>query len=515
MSNLTVRSRLVFVTAAVGFVLLVTGAAAFIGVTRGTDALQRMFEGRAKDLQVISSIDELVADTRFSVSDAILDPSEQKTRLVTEATASRVQQVDALMAQYLANTSNGNESRLATQFSSSWAALRDKGLRPAVQLLTANNLSEAQWVETQTIEAATRSVRAQGAALRNLELSVAQQEYDDARASGHVAQVVIALFVVGGLGVVALICAALARGLFRELGGEPHVAAEVARRVAGGDLSIRVPIAPDDKRSVLSAMAAMRERLAAMIGDIRSSTESITEASAGIAAGNTLLAGRTQDQAAGIQQTSATMEQLASTVKANAERAEQAHALVRVASSKAEDGNRATRDAVERMSELTQRSGRVREITSVIEGISFQTNLLALNAAVEAARAGSHGRGFAVVAQEVRALAERSSRAAREIDGLIKGMTAEVDLSGVAVNKAGVSIVELIETVNGVSKLVESIASASSEQSVGIDQVNAAVTTMDHTTQKNASFAQDGVQAASALETQAQSLRAAVRAFQL
>lgn len=515
MSNFTVRSRLVFVTAAVAFVLLAIGATAFLGVTRATDALQRMFEGRARDVQLISTIDELVADTRFSVSDAILDPSEQKTRLVIEATSSHIQQVDALMAQYLANTPQGDESRLAAQFSANWAILRDKGLRPAVQLLTANNLSEAQWVETQTIEPTTRSVREQGTALRKLELVVAQQEYNDARTSGHVAQVVVAVFVAGGLGAVALLCAAMARSLFRELGGEPYVAAEVARRVADGDLSVHVPIKPGDERSVLFAMAAMRERLASMIGDIRSSTENITGASAGIAAGNTLLAGRTEEQAAGIEQTSATMEQLASTVKANAGRAEQAHALVRVASAKAEDGNRATKDAMARMNELAQRSGRVREITSVIEGISFQTNLLALNAAVEAARAGSHGRGFAVVAQEVRALAERSSRAAREIDGLIKGMTSEVDLSGLAVNRAGTTIVDLIETVTGVSKLVESIATASSEQSVGINQVNAAVTTMDHTTQKNAAFAKDGVQAASALEAQAQSLRAAVQAFQL
>jgi methyl-accepting chemotaxis protein-1 (serine sensor receptor) len=515
MSKFTVKSRLVFVTSAVAFILLVIGAAALIGVTRATNALQLMFEGRARAVQVISTIDELVADTRFSVSDAILDPSEQKTKAVTASTASHIEQVDTLMAQYLANTPKGDESKLASQLSSNWAILRDKGLRPAVQLLASNNLSEAQWVETQTIEPTTKSVRAQGTNLRKLELADAQQEYDSARASGHGAQTVVVVFILAGLGVVALICTAMARSLFRELGGEPHLAADVARRVADGDLSVSVPVKPGDTRSVLFAMAAMRERLASMIGDIRSSTENITEASAGIAAGNTLLAGRTEEQAAGIEQTSATMEQLASTVKANAGRAEQAHALVRVASEKAQDGNRATKDAIARMTELAQRSGRVREITSVIEGISFQTNLLALNAAVEAARAGSHGRGFAVVAQEVRALAERSSRAAKEIDALIKGMTSEVDLSSIAVNRAGSTIDDLIGTVNGVSKLVESIASASSEQSVGIDQVNAAVTTMDHTTQKNASFAQDGVQAASALEAQAQSLRAAVRAFQL
>lgn len=167
------------------------------------------------------------------------------------------------------------------------------------------------------------------------------------------------------------------------------------------------------------------------------------------------------------------------------------------------------------MAALAQRSARIQEITSVIDGISFQTNLLALNAAVEAARAGSQGRGFAVVAQEVRALAERSSGAAKEIDKLIKEMTVEVDQSNHAVEAAAVTIVDLLGAVRGVAQLVDSIADASGEQSAGIDQVNAAVTVMDRVTRQNAAFVQDGVQAASALRTQAETLRSAVRAFQL
>ncbi|CAB3793925.1 hypothetical protein LMG28614_03794 [Paraburkholderia ultramafica] len=515
MRNLTVKSRLVLLTAAVAVVLLGVGAAGLIGVTRATDALQRMFEGRAKALQVISSIDELVAETRFSVSDAILDPSAQKTKSVTDAADAHIRQVDDLMRQYAENGAVGEVKQLASQFSSNWTGLRDKGLRPAMKLLVDNNLSEAQWVETQTIEPMTKAVRSQGSELRKMELQLAQQEYDHARYAGHVVQAVVGAFIVGGLAIVALFCAGMARSLFRELGGEPHVAANAARRVASGDLSVSVPVKPGDTLSVLFAMSTMRERLALMIGDIRSSTETIADATANIAAGNARLAGRTEEHAAGIQQTSASMEQLASTVKANVEHAEQAHILARVASEKAEDGDRAAKDAIERMNELAQRSARVREITSVIEGISFQTNLLALNAAVEAARAGANGRGFAVVAQEVRALAERSSRAAKEIDVLIKGMTAEVDLSSVAVKRAGATITDLIGAVTGVSHLVESIANASAEQGAGIDQVNTAVVTMDRMTQNNASFAQEGVQAASALETQAQQLRLAVRAFQL
>jgi methyl-accepting chemotaxis protein len=167
------------------------------------------------------------------------------------------------------------------------------------------------------------------------------------------------------------------------------------------------------------------------------------------------------------------------------------------------------------MSALAERSARVHDITSVIEGIAFQTNLLALNAAVEAARAGSEGRGFAVVAQEVRALAQRSSSAAKEIGVLIKEMTGEVDRSGVAVGAAGKTIVDLLSAVRGVVDLVESIADASNEQSAGIDQVNLAVVVMDRVTQQNAAFVQDGAQAAGALKSQAAALRQAVRAFQL
>jgi len=167
------------------------------------------------------------------------------------------------------------------------------------------------------------------------------------------------------------------------------------------------------------------------------------------------------------------------------------------------------------MRALAQRSARIQEITSVIDGISFQTNLLALNAAVEAARAGTQGRGFAVVAQEVRALAERSSGAAKEIDTLIVEMTTEVDQSNRAVGAAAATIVDLLGAVRGVAELVDSIADASQEQSDGIDQVDAAVAVMDRVTQQNAAFVQDGVQAASALRAEAEALRSAVRAFQL
>jgi methyl-accepting chemotaxis protein len=515
MRKLTVKTRLLILTLAVAVVSLGIGAAGLVGVSNSIQALQQMYDGRAKALQAISTINELVTEASFSVSDAILDPSAQKTQLVASGTAGRIEQVDGLMKQYVAGSESADERKRAEAFASNWNTLRDKGLQPAVQLLNANNLSEAQWVQTQTIDPVSKAVKSQGAELRKMELSVAQSEYELARKTGRVVEVFVASFIVGGLLVVVVLCASMARSLFRELGGEPNVAAEVANRVAAGDLSVEVPVKRDDTRSVLFAMKTMRERLASMIGEIRNSTETIAEASSGIASGNGTLATRTEEHAASIQQTSASMEQLASMVKANAEHAVQARTLAGIASEKAADGDRAARDAAERMTALAQRSARVREITSVIEGIAFQTNLLALNAAVEAARAGNQGRGFAVVAQEVRALAERSSSAAKEIDLLINEMTTEVDLSGVAVDAAGKTIVDLLGSVRGVVDLVDSIAEATQEQSSGIDQVNAAVMVMDRVTQQNAAFVQEGAQAAIALKSQAETLRSVVRSFQL
>lgn len=515
MKNLTVKSRLLIVTVSVAAVLVAIGSAGLFGMSQGTASLKDVFEGGTKALQTISTIDELVAETHFSVSDAVLDPSAAKTQAVTEATARRVERIDQLINNFLSYPLTGDQKALATQFASNWRTLRDKGFRPVAQLLQANNLSEAQWVVTQTIEPTATAVKSEGAQLRELQLASAQAEYNRALSTSRIVQWVVAGSIAIGVGVVALLCASLARMLFHQLGGEPALAASIAHRVSEGDLSVVVPVKNGDTHSMMYAMSLMRSRLSSMIGGIQSSADTIANTTTDINAGNTALAGRTEEQAASIEQTSASMEQLASTVKANADHAVQARELASVASAKAREGDRAAADAVLRMQSLAERSAQIREITSVIEGISFQTNLLALNAAVEAARAGTQGRGFAVVAQEVRGLAERSSTAAKEIAALIRDVTTEVDSSGAAVKVAGETIVELLGSVTGVTELVDAIASASREQSAGIDQFSAAVSLMDRMTQQNSALVQDSVCAANALETQAQQLRKSVQTFRV
>jgi len=209
------------------------------------------------------------------------------------------------------------------------------------------------------------------------------------------------------------------------------------------------------------------------------------------------------------------MEQLTATVKQNAENARQASQLALSASQTAEKGGSVVDGVVKTMSEIAGSSKKIADITSVIDGIAFQTNILALNAAVEAARAGEQGRGFAVVAGEVRNLAQRSAQAAKEIKGLIDDSVNRVSIGSQLVGTAGETMNDIVSAVTRVTDIMGEIASASDEQSRGIDQVGEAVTEMDRVTQQNASLVEESAAAAASLEDQASRLSQSVSLFKI
>jgi len=248
---------------------------------------------------------------------------------------------------------------------------------------------------------------------------------------------------------------------------------------------------------------------------VLASTESVGSATREIAAGNMDLSSRTEEQAASLEETASSMTQLTETVKQNAGNARQASALARTASDMADAGDDAVLEMVATIEKISQASTMIAEITGLIEGIAFQTNILALNAAVEAARAGDQGRGFAVVASEVRSLAQRSSAAAKEINGLISSSAALVrDGSRQAVGvRAGMGQVKM--AIKQVSEIAGEIADASEEQSRGIEQVALAVAQMDQVTQQNAALVEQAAAAAHSLEEQTIRLRDTVLAFKV
>ncbi len=209
------------------------------------------------------------------------------------------------------------------------------------------------------------------------------------------------------------------------------------------------------------------------------------------------------------------MEQLASTVKNNAENAKQANQLAIAASGIAVKGGKVVSEVVGTMSAINQSAKKIEDIISVIDGIAFQTNILALNAAVEAARAGEQGRGFAVVATEVRSLASRSAEAAREIKNLIGESVGRVEEGNKLVEQAGNTMADLVTSVQRVTDIMGEISAASTEQSAGVAQVNQAVVQMDLGTQQNAALVEQMAAAASSLRTQAGQLVETVAQFKL
>ena len=325
------------------------------------------------------------------------------------------------------------------------------------------------------------------------------------------------ILAIGFAGLVAGIASAMiiARGLIKQLGGEPNYAANVASQIAAGDLTVDIDTRADDKSSMLFAMKAMRDDLVKIVAEVRTGTDAIATSSAEIAAGNQDLSSRTEEQASSLEETASSMEELASTVRQNADNAKEADHLAARASDVAVKGGEVVSQVVFTMEAINESARKIVDIISVIDGISFQTNILALNAAVEAARAGEQGRGFAVVASEVRNLAQRSASAAKEIKQLIGNSVEKVEDGSRLVAQAGQTMDEVVESVRRVTGIVAGIAEASMEQSAGIEQVNQAIGQMDAVTQQNAALVEEAAAASEAMQEQAARLAQAVSVFKL
>ncbi len=311
----------------------------------------------------------------------------------------------------------------------------------------------------------------------------------------------------------------LAEGINTLVERTGHACLETARAIgalARGDLSAEMAgryegVFGELQRDTNRTMDTLRD----VATQLAQSAESVQAASAEISEGSRDLAARTESQAATLEQTAAALQQITATVQQNADNAGTASRLAEAARDTASTGGEVIGRAIRAMEQIEQSAARIADIMSVIDEIAFQTNLLALNASVEAARAGEAGKGFAVVAQEVRALAQRSASASKDIKALIGESGQQVAAGAALVNEAGGSLAQIVGAVDKVTAIVADIASASAEQARGIDEVNVAVTNLDQVTQRNSSLVEETSAAAGLLAEQAQRLGGIVRFFQL
>lgn len=337
--------------------------------------------------------------------------------------------------------------------------------------------------------------------LNKLQVRVAEQEFIRSTERYENTLMTNSIIIIISIVIAIILSFIITRSLLKQLGGEPNYTANVIYHIAQGDLSVKVDLKPNDDSSILFAIRQMVSKLSEIIGDVRSTADSLSSASEELSATAQSLSQAATQQAASIEETSASMEEITASIGQNNDNAKVTDSIASKSAQEATQGGDAVKNTVDAMRKIAQK-------ISVIDDIAYQTNLLALNAAIEAGRAGEHGRGFAVVASEVRKLAGRSQTAAKEIGELAGG---SVKLA----ESAGQLLDEIVPAIRKTADLVQEISAASDEQTMGANQITTAISQISVATQQNSSSAEELYSTSEELTSQALQLQQMMEFFKL
>ncbi|WP_288392254.1 methyl-accepting chemotaxis protein [uncultured Herbaspirillum sp.] len=510
-SQLSIRSRLIFVIAFLALLLVSSGVLGLLSLRSTNAQMRSLYEDRLVALSQLERMSAALDAARNGISTSIVGDSGD-----IDANMDKIEKAlkanDAVVTKYQQTPLSSEERALLEKMIAQRQKFVAEGIKPATEALRNRDFQSAIELYGGVMLKLYSEAHATLAQLMDLQRSVGRQMHEQAQQRYQSLLVIMGVAMLAGLVVALLMGVLLVRAISRPL----QRAVTVAQAVAAGDLTQRIEVhSQDETGQLMQALQQMNDNLQGIVGQVRLSTDTIATASGEIAHGNLDLSSRTEQQAGALEETASAMEQLTSTVRTNAENAQQAKQLAHSASEVAVRGGQVVRQVVDTMSSINQSSSKIVDIISVIDGIAFQTNILALNAAVEAARAGEQGRGFAVVASEVRSLAQRSAAAAKEIKVLIDDSVTRVGSGSALVAQAGATIDEVVHSVQQVSAVVTEISAAGQEQSQGIEEVNRAITQMDESTQQNAALVEQAAAAAQAMQEQAARLSAAVSVFRL
>jgi methyl-accepting chemotaxis protein len=512
LETMKTRTRLMVAFGVVVVLAAVLGIGGLVALSKVQGSVDDIADNWLPSVRAASDMERALSTFRRRQMNHVLASDEGQMKQYEQELRAMEPEVEAKIASYEKLIALPEERQIVDRIRAGW---RDY-LRDSAEATARSAGGQKAEARTALMGDSRRRFDAIGADLDRL-IAVNGKGADQAREHSDAVYASARNITIGLLLVVSVVGATLAtlitRSLMRDLGGEPAYAREMLRRVAAGELGVRIDVEGSDERSLMAELRKMVASLNGIVTSIRSASDSISTASTQIAAGNVDLSARTEEQASNLQQTAASMEQFTGSVTANAASARQAAELASGAAEVAGRSGTLVGEVVQTMAQIQESSRRITDIISVIDGIAVQTNILALNAAVEAARAGEQGRGFAVVAGEVRSLAQRASQAAREIKTLINDSSEKVETGGRQVQSAGGTIEELVAQVQRVSALISEITAATLEQSAGINQVNNAVTQLDQVTQQNAALVEESAAATESLKAQAQGLSQAVSVF--
>ncbi len=510
LKNLTIRSRLIFMLSFMSVLMIGIGTLGLSGMSASNEGLRSVYQDRTVAAGQISYILERVMANMLLIRDTQLAGTRELAQENWAAMSRNIDAITRTWEAYMGTYLTPEEKKLAEEWASIRAHFVKEGLIVAMESMRAGRFDEAARVIEQVTVPAYQPVREGAAKLMQLQMDVAQQQYEEAVDLYELQNVLIWTAIALGVAIAGVIGFMLISAIIRQL----NEAIRIANAIAKGDLTNEIEVTSNDEIGrMLAAMKAMSESLVELVVTVMGASASVAAGSAQIAAGNANLSQRTEEQASSLEETASSMEEFTSTVKQNADSAGQANQLALAARQQAEKGGSVVSSAVQAMDEINNASKRIADIIGVIDEIAFQTNLLALNAAVEAARAGEQGRGFAVVATEVRNLAGRSATAAKEIKELIQDSVEKVEDGSALVTQSGQTLEEIVGAVKKVTDIVAEIAAASEEQSAGIEQVNKAVMQLDDMTQQNAALVEEASAASEAMSEQAVELKKLMERF--
>lgn len=318
--------------------------------------------------------------------------------------------------------------------------------------------------------------------------------------------------------VVAAVIIAILFGLFlsRIIGRPVRQLVQSAERIADGDLNVTIELnSKDEIGELAAAFRKMADNLNEVMTNIRGAAEQVASGARLVSESSISLSQGATEQASSVEQLTASIEEIASQTRLNADNSRDANMLADTARNNADQGNRQMQEMLSAMEEINLSSEKISKIIKVIDEIAFQTNILALNAAVEAARAGQHGKGFAVVAEEVRNLAARSANAAKETTEMIEGSVKKVEGGRKIANETATALHMIVDDVAKVADLINRIAVASREQAVGIEQVNLGITQVSQVIQSNSATSEESAASSEELTSQAEMLKEQVARFKV
>jgi methyl-accepting chemotaxis protein len=500
--NMSVKAKLFATLALTGIVMIVVGVIG-LGGTKSTNAdLDAIFSNRFMPTGWVGTIESGERAVLEKAEEVVIRQDAAAVKTALDVLHEREGEVKELLRKLDATELTDKEREIVATFRGHGTDVLTL-VQEALFAAQSGNFSAAESTLIEKARPTYEKLNSAGDQLLSTQIQVAQQMRTEADKSFKRVSAFIIGAIVIGLGIAALAGVLIIRSILSAL----NAAVNIADRISSGELGNNVRVdSRDELGRLLEALQRMDAKLVEIVGGVRGSADAVGAAARQLSHGNDDLSQRTQEQAAALEETASSMEQMTATVKQNADNARQANQLAVGAREQAEKGGAVVQRAIGAVGEINNSSRKIADIIGVIDEIAFQTNLLALNAAVEAARAGEQGRGFAVVATEVRNLAQRSASAAKEIKGLINDSVDKVKIGSELVDESGKTLSEIMESVKKVTDIVAEIAAASEEQSAGIEQVNNAVSQMDNVTQQNAALVEEASAASKSMEQQSTTL---------